>query len=134
MVKKCSNDPTWSKIDLSLRLLHDRKIVLDADALDEYDTIMENELIAVQNLKELQDSGKQWLEGILGRQLRDNQQVYIMVFTPGIEPNATARRNGLANWERITSSVEQHLQENGVTGEEFDAAVDETMEQVRLRL
>ena len=94
---------------------------------------MKNELLSVQNVKDLQDSGKRWLEGVLGQHLKESQQVFIMVFTPGVEPDEATRRQALTNVERTMAEVERNLTEDGVTGNEFDAAVDEAMEDVRRR-
>ena len=98
-----------------------------------YNAVMEQELLTIRNVKDLQDSGKRWLEGVLGRQLQENQQVFIMVFTPGTEPDEAARRRALAAVEGTMAAVEKNLAEQGASGEDFDAAVDEAMEDVRRR-
>jgi hypothetical protein len=92
-----------------------------------------NELLTVQKVKDIQDSGKRWLEDMLGRHLKENQQVFIMVFTPGVEPDESTRRQALASVESTMGQVEKNLAHQGVTDEEFDAAVDEAMEDVRRR-
>jgi hypothetical protein len=94
---------------------------------------MENELLTVQNVKDLQDGGKRWLENVLGRDLKESQQVFIMVFTPGVEPDESSRRQALANVKQIISKVEKNLEEQRVNDEDFNAAVDETMASVRRR-
>jgi hypothetical protein len=94
---------------------------------------MEYELLTVQNVKDLQDGGKRWLETVLGQLLKESQQVFIMVFTPGIERDEGSRRRALASIKQNMAEVEKNLTEQGVTGEEFDAAVDEAMEDVRRR-
>ncbi len=94
---------------------------------------MENEHLTVQNVKDLQDGGKRWLEGVFGQHLRENQQVFIMVFTPGVEPDAAARRPALAEVTQMMGQVEQNLADERVTGDEFDTAVDEAMADVRRR-
>src|SRR5438105_4100577 len=94
---------------------------------------MEHELLTVQNVKDLQDGGKRWLEDVLGQQLKESQQVFIMVFTPCIEPDETSRRQALANVKQIMTQVEKNLEEQGVADEEFNAAVEETMEDARRR-
>jgi hypothetical protein len=93
----------------------------------------ENEPLTIQSVKNLQDSGKRWLENVLGQHLKENQQVFIMVFTPGVEPDEASRRHALASVKHTMTQVESNLAEGGVTGEEFDAAVDEAMEDVRRR-
>jgi hypothetical protein len=94
---------------------------------------MEHEILTVQNVKDLQDSGKRWLENVLGQHLRENQQVFIMVFTPGIEPDAASRRQAAASVQQTMTEVKKNLADHGVADEQFDAAVDETMEDVRRR-
>lgn len=94
---------------------------------------MENELLTVQNVKDLQDSGKRWLEGVLGHNLKESQQVFIMVFTPGVQPDEATRRQALAGVERTMAEVGKNLTDQGVTDEEFESAVDEAMEDVRRR-
>jgi hypothetical protein len=94
---------------------------------------MEREHIAVQNVKDLQTSGKHWLEDVLGQRLRDNQQVFIMVFTPGVVPSDAARREAIPGLQQTWDQVERHQREHGITGEEFDAAVDEAVQDIRRR-
>jgi hypothetical protein len=94
---------------------------------------MEHELLTVRNVKDLQDNGKCWLENMLGQHLRENQQVFIMVFTPGVEPDDASRRKALANVKQTMTEVEKNLADQCVTDEQFDAAVDAAMENVRPR-
>ena len=94
---------------------------------------MEHESLTIQNVKDLQDNGKRWLENVLGQHLKENQQVFIMVFTPGVEPDEATRRQALANVKQTMTQVEKNLTEQGVTEDEFNAAVDEAMEDVRPR-
>lgn len=94
---------------------------------------MEHELLTVQKVNDLQDNGKRWLEHVLGEHLKANQQVFIMVFTPGVQPDEASRRQALASVKQTLTYVEKNLSESGVTGEEFDSAVDEAMGDVRRR-
>ena len=94
---------------------------------------MEHELLTVQKVNDLQDNGKRWLENVLGEHLKENQQVFIMVFTPGVLPDPASRLTSLASVKQIMAQVEKTLAEDGVTDEQFDAAVDEAMEYVRPR-
>src|SRR5438128_1151946 len=61
-----------------------------------YNRTMEHELLTVQNVKDLQAHGKRWLEDVLGGHLKENQQVFIMVFNPDVEPDEATRRQALA--------------------------------------
>jgi hypothetical protein len=94
---------------------------------------MQSESFMVQDVKDLEDGGKRWLQNVLGQQLDESQQVFIMVFTPGQEPDQGARQRALASVENTMAQVEKNLTEHGVAAEEFDAAVDEAMEHVRPR-
>src|SRR5438067_11337253 len=94
---------------------------------------MEREPIAVQSVKDIQATGKRWLEEVLGHHLGDNQQVFIMVFTPGAEPTEAARAQARAGLEQTWERVEKHMQQHGISEAEFDDAVDEAMKQVRRR-
>jgi hypothetical protein len=94
---------------------------------------MENDLLATQNVAELQDSGKRWLEGVLGKHLQHDQQVFICVFTAGAEPTEATRRQALAAIENTMADVEKNLSEHGATDDEFDEAIDKAMEHIRRR-
>jgi hypothetical protein len=98
-----------------------------------YNAEMEREALTVQNVKDLQDSGKRWLETFLGQHLEENQQVFIMAFTPGIEPDATARQQAFASVKQTMTQVEKNLAARNISNEVFDAAIDEAMEHVRRR-
>lgn len=98
-----------------------------------YNAGMENELVTVQKVHGLQDNGRRWLENVLGEHLNENQQVFIMVFTPGMQPDDATRRQALASVKQTMSAVENNLSAAGVSQDEFDAAVDEAMEDVRRR-
>src|SRR5947199_2387513 len=94
---------------------------------------MEQLPITVESVKDIQATGKRWLEDVLGHHLRDNQQVFIMVFTPGAEPTEAARAQARAGLEQIGARVDEHMQEHGITEAEFDDAVDDAMKHVRRR-
>ena len=101
--------------------------------LPRYNAGMEHELLTVQKVNDLQDDGKRWLENVFGKHLMENQQVFIMAFTPGAQPDETTRRRALACVKQTMSTVEKNLSAAGVSDGEFDAAVDEAMEDVRRR-
>ncbi len=94
---------------------------------------MENELLTVRNVKDIQDSDKRCLESLLGRQLQENQQIFILAFTAGVVPDEATRRKALAGIHQIQAKAETYANAHGVTDEEIDAAVDEAMEHVRRR-
>ena len=94
---------------------------------------MENEPVAVHNVKDLQDSGKRWLEDLLGQKVQQNQQVFIMVLSPGSEPDETAQSRARAGLEATFHKTAHHAQQHGAADADADAAVEEAMEHVRHR-
>jgi hypothetical protein len=51
----------------------------------------------------------------------------------GVKPDEVARRQALAVVETTMAIVHKNLAEQGVTDKQFDAAVDEAIQQVRRR-
>jgi hypothetical protein len=94
---------------------------------------MERTPVAIQSVKDIQDSGKRWLEELLGQRLRENQQVVIMVLSPGTEPDEEARHRARAGLEATFRKTEAYAQEHGITDQEIEAAIEEAMEDVRRR-
>jgi hypothetical protein len=94
---------------------------------------MDREAVAVKSVKDIQPNEKRWLEGVLGQTIREDQQILIMVITPGEMPTESARREALSGLERTWDRVQEHMREQGIGAAEFDAAVDEAMEHVRRR-
>ena len=87
--------------------------------------------VAVRDVKQLPSAEKRSLESLVGRPLEDSQQVFILAFTPGIVPSDKARQEALAGLAQTWEKVEQHVQKHPTTEEEFDAAVNEAVENVR---
>ena len=87
----------------------------------------------LRNVTDLQGDKRTALEGLLGQQLSENQQVFIMVFTPGVVPDDETRQAAVARIEKTLNESERQAAARGVTPEEADAAVDEAMEHVRHR-
>jgi len=91
------------------------------------------ESIALRNVKDIKDTGKHWLEGVLGEHLRDNQQVFIMVLTPDVVPDDESRRRAANGIQQVLADVDSRTAAEGVTPNEIDAAVEEAMQHVRRR-
>jgi hypothetical protein len=92
---------------------------------------MERPAFAVESVRDLQAGGKRLLEDILGQPLQENQQVFIMVLSPGIEPDESARAQARAGLEATFQKTEAYAQEHDVSGEDIDAAIREAMDHVR---
>jgi hypothetical protein len=94
---------------------------------------MDRTPVSIQSVKDIQDSGKRWLEDLLGQRLREDQQVFIMVLSPGSEPDEEARRCARAGLEATFRKTEAYAQEHGIADAEIDAAIEEAMADVRRR-
>ena len=87
--------------------------------------------VAIRDVKRLPSAEKRSLESLVGRPLEDNQQVFILTFTPGVAPSDPARKEAMAGLAQTWKQVEQHMQTHPTTEAEFDAAVDEAVKHVR---
>jgi hypothetical protein len=94
---------------------------------------MEREPIAVRSVKDIEGSEKRCLESMLGQKLRQDQQVFIMAFTPGAVPDEVAHRTALAEIHDLQAKAAAYANAHGITEDEIDAAVDEAMQHVRRR-
>jgi len=93
--------------------------------------IMEAAPITVESVRNLQASGKHLLEDLLGRPLREDQQVFIMVLSPGSEPDEEARRLARAGLEAVFQKTAAYAAEHDIRDEEIDAAIEEAARQAR---
>ena len=89
--------------------------------------------MTVRNVNDMQGDKKAALEGLLGQELRDDQQVFIMVFTPGAVPDDETRRASAVRITETLDAAEEQAAERGISAAESDAAVDEAMHHVRPR-
>jgi len=90
---------------------------------------MEN--VSINLARDLPASARSAVEDLLGRSLRDDEEVSIMALGPHPAPSGEARR---ASAERLRSAIDQlALQAQSVADGEFDDAVDEAMTHIRPR-
>jgi hypothetical protein len=90
---------------------------------------MEN--VSISWARDLPASARSAIEKLLGRGLRDDEEVSIMALDPHPAPSGEARR---ASAERLKGTLDQLADKaRGVNCEEFDAAVDEAMNHIRPR-
>jgi hypothetical protein len=85
----------------------------------------------IRKVRDIETSERQVLEHVLGQELKENQQVFIMVLSPGTEPDEAARRRARAGLEATFQKTEAYAREHAIADEEIDAAIDEAMEHVR---
>jgi len=87
--------------------------------------------IAVRRAGDLSESAKSAVEGLLGRALADDEEVSVMALRSHKAPSGPERK---AAADRLKVALESMGQKaTGVPPEEFEAAVDEAMQQVRPR-
>lgn len=91
------------------------------------------ELITLRTVRDIQYTGKHWLEGVLGQDLRDDQQVFIMVLTPDVVPEEEARKRAAGGIQQVLTDVDAQTAASHVTQQEIDEAVDEALQHVRRR-
>lgn len=87
--------------------------------------------VVVRKVKQLPSEEKRSLESLVGRALEDNQQVFILAFTPSLEPDEKARQEAMHGLAQTWEKVEKHMLQHGITDEEFDSAVDKAADEVR---
>jgi hypothetical protein len=94
---------------------------------------MEQSLIAIESVKNLQASRKRLLEDVVGQPLQENQEVLIMVFSPGKLPDDVVRGKVRAELKATFEKTQAHAIEYAITDEEIEAALHEAMDTVRPR-
>jgi hypothetical protein len=91
------------------------------------------EQVTLHNVHDIQADKRVWLESLLGQEIRENQQVFICVFTPGAVPDEQTRRAAAARIARTLDAADRQAAARGITAQEADAAVAEAMDHVRHR-
>ena len=94
---------------------------------------MEQSTVAVESVRNLQASGKRLLEEMLGQTLNDSQQVFIMILSPGTEPDEEAVRQARAALTEVFKKTRAHAEAHAIEQREIDAAVDEAVQNIRSR-
>jgi len=74
------------------------------------------------------------IEEIVGQELPDDEKVFIVFSTVDVvEPDEQTRREAMQRMNETIVTAQKNAEEQGVTAEEADAAVDEAMREVRRR-
>jgi hypothetical protein len=90
---------------------------------------MEN--VSINWARDLPAPAREAIENLLGRGLRDDEEVSIMSLDPHPAPSGEKRR---ASAERLKGVLDQMAQKTlDGAAEDFDAAVDEAMSHIRPR-
>jgi hypothetical protein len=85
------------------------------------------------NVADLSDEQRKTLETVLGQPLQRDQVLYWIVMSPGEEPTSADKAKARAGLQNIFQQVDRNMAANGTTPEEFNDAVDEAVQHVRLR-
>ncbi len=96
-----------------------------------YNPVMELEPTTIQSVKDIQTSRRRWLEKVLGQHLNENQQVIIMVMTPGRIPDEETRRQARAALQDTFRKTEAYALAHGITDADIDTAIQDAMDHVR---
>lgn len=83
------------------------------------------------NVGDIESDERRSLELLLGQKLQDDQQVYIVAFSPGVVPDDETRKRALANMRKTFAKTEQYAKDHCITEQEIDETVDEAMQHVR---
>jgi hypothetical protein len=84
-----------------------------------------------RNVTALDESQRRSLEALLGRELRADQHVYIAVLTESTQPGGQQRQRALQQLREIGAEVDAHMQQHGVTPDEWESAVDAACAETR---
>ena len=88
---------------------------------------------AVCSVNTLDEPQRQAFESVVGSPLAPDQRVFILVYSPGAAPDEEKRRRAREKLDAIYQKADAHVAQLGVTQDEFDAAVDEAVENTRRR-
>jgi len=87
--------------------------------------------ITVCKARNLQADAKHWVEGLVGRSLLADEEVAVFVLPRYSEPSDSDRAAAASRLSSILDKTAENLR--GVSDAEFDAALDEAMQQSRGR-
>ena len=85
------------------------------------------------NVANLTNDERQFLESLIGQQLRQDQVLYWLVVSPAHKPTAADKAQSRAGLQAIFKKVDRHIVDQGTSPEEFASAVDEAVRHIRSR-
>ena len=89
-----------------------------------------NTIRCVADLPEIE---RQSIEHLVGKPLANNQEVFVMVYTPGSPPDEATRARARQRLMQNLEDLHADMQGRSVAAEEVDAAIDEAMDNIRPR-
>ena len=87
----------------------------------------------IRDVKGIEADERHVYESVLGRALRENQRVLVMVLDPGAEPDESIRGKAMEEFHKLCREGTESRERLGVSVEEADQAVDEAVRAVRSR-
>ncbi len=94
---------------------------------------LEMEATVTKSVHEISADERRTLEGLLGLSLLPDQQVLVMVYDPDAVSDEIIRRRAAESIRQTWKRVDAHVAAEGISADEFDAAIDEAMQHVRRR-
>ena len=85
----------------------------------------------LHNVGDLPSTERSAVESIIGRVLRDDQQVFIVALDVAADPAAAVRHQAWNELEEIIAECHENVRGSGVTLEELDRTIDEACNEVR---
>ena len=90
-------------------------------------------LNTIRNVADLPEKERESIEHLVGQSLANDQEVFVMVYTPGTRPDDVTRAQARDSLMQNLDELRADMTRRGVTAEEIDAAIDEAMAEVRKR-
>ena len=85
----------------------------------------------IRNVGDIEADERRYLESAVGHRLDDGQQVIIHVVNIGVEPDEKTRKRAHSELCEIARQGRANVEAQGITEQEANAAIDETIEHVR---
>jgi hypothetical protein len=90
-------------------------------------------LNTIRNVADLPEKDRESIEHLVGQSLANNQEVFVMVYTPGTRPAELTRAQACDSLMKNIDELRADMLRRGVTAVEIDAAIEEAMAEVRKR-
>ena len=85
--------------------------------------------LSIRKTRELSPAAKEVLESLLGRSLKDDEEVGVWASSPHQAPTGEARKDA---WNQLNQHLDRMAsQANGVPAEELEKLADEACDEVR---
>ena len=85
----------------------------------------------IRNVGDLADNERQSIEHLVGKPLANDQEGFVMVYTPGKPTDEATRASARQRLMQNLDELHADMQQRGATAEEVDDAIDEAMNTIR---